>query len=248
MAGEDLVFAGVASALMRNAKPAPATTTTPPTGSSPTVSFTQSQLEQLSGAIADGVRSVEFPAPVVNVPAPVVNFPPDLQVRFTDTEIQRLATALQATEQPAKLVETRVLTLDADGTVVNGTFPSLTRLVTYQFTQSYQLIAVTLSCSIVNTQAQVAGLFVGRDLGNFVDIGQQSDTQVASDIFISQLTHQNSTVSTIAPLSRTNTIAFSGDKQFIQVEGGTRLALYGCGANNAGNLFSAVVNLHLVAP
>jgi len=109
-------------------------------------------------------------------------------------------------------------------------------------------VAGTLSCSIINTSTAVAGLFLGRDLGEQVDIGQQSDTQTASDIYISQLTHQNSTATTIAPLSRTNTIAFGGDASFIPIQAGTRLAVYACGENDADNFYSAVINLHIIAP
>lgn len=253
MPAEDLVLAGVASAILRNPLPSSTATSTTPTGSSPTVSLTPSQIQQIAGAVADGIRGLDVPAPVVNVPAPVVNVPPvqfpaNLQVQFGDAEIQRLAAAMQGPTGTSRLIETRILTLDTDGTAVNAVFPTLRRLVTYQFTQSYNLIALSLSCSIANTTTNVAGLFVGRDLGAQVNIQQQSDTQVASDIFISQLTHQNSTITTIAPLSRTNTIGFSGDRQFIQIEGGSRLALYGCGDNDANNLYAAVVSLHLVAP
>lgn len=240
MAQGDLLLAGIASAMMKASTPG--TTGTPTAGSSPvTATFTAEQIDQLAGALTEAVGRIE-------VPPAQVSFPSNLQLSFSDTELARIAQAIKPTASESKLIETRVLTLDTDGSVVNSTFPTLRRLVTYQFTQSYLLVAATLSCSIVNTQSSVAGLFFGRDLGDEVDIGQQSDTQVASDIYISQLTHQNSTVATIAPLSRTNTIAFSGDKQFIQVQGGSRLAIYGCGANNAGNLYSAVINLHLVAP
>ena len=237
----DLLLAGVASALLKNANKA---TTATPSGSIPgTATFTPEQIDQLGGALGDAVGRIQ-------VPPAQVSFPSNLQLSFSDAELARIAQAIKppGASEVSKLVETRVLTLNVLGTSVDATFPTLRRLVTYQFTQSYQLIAISLSCSIVNTDATVACLFVGRDMGDQINIAQQSDTQVASDIFISQLTHQNSTVSTIAPLSRTNTIAFSGDKQFIQIEGGSRLALYGCGANDANNLYSAVVNLHLVAP
>jgi hypothetical protein len=115
----------------------------------------------------------------------------------------------------------------------------------YEFTQDYYLVASTLSCSIVNTSTPVAGLFLARDLGAIINIDQTSESQTASDVFISQLTHQNSTATTIAPLSRTNTIAFGGDTQFIRVQAGTRIALYACGTSDANNLYTAVANLHI---
>ena len=244
MAQGDLILAGIASAMMKSATPAAATPTpgTPGTGSSPvTATFSAEQIDQLAGALTDAVGRIE-------VPPAQVSFPSNLQLSFSDAELARIGAAVAGSGTQPKLIETRVLTLDADGTTVNSVFPALRRLVTYQFTQSYQLVALSLSCSIVNTTTNVAGLFVGRDLGEFADIGQQSDTDTASDIFISQLTHQNSTLTTIAPLSRTNTVGFSGDREFIQIQGGSRLALYGCGDNDVNNLYSAVVNLHLVAP
>ena len=235
----DLLLAGVASALLKNANKV---TTATPTGSTPaTATFSQEQIDQLAGALTDAVGAIQIP------PAQV-SFPSNLQLSFSDAELARIASAIKPTAEASKQIETRVLTLNTDGTVVNSAFPTLRRLLTYQFTQSYQLVAISLSCSIVNVDTAVAGLFVGRDLGEQINIQQQSDTQVASDIFISQLTHQNSTLATIAPLSRTNTISFAGDKQFIQIEGGSRLALYGCGTSNVNSFFSAVVNLHLTAP
>ena len=243
-------MAGVASALLKNANKA--TTSTTPTGSSPvTATFTPEQIDQLAGALTEAIGRVQLPnvnVPPISVPPAQVQFPSNLQLSFSDTELARIAQAIRPTAEASKLIETRVLTLNTDATAVNASFPTLRRLLTYQFTQSYQLVAISLSCSIVNVDTAVAGLFVGRDLGEQINIQQQSDTQVASDIFISQLTHQNSTLATIAPLSRTNTISFAGDKQFIQIEGGSRLALYGCGTSNANSFFSAVVNLHLTAP
>jgi hypothetical protein len=138
------------------------------------------------------------------------------------------------------------MTLDFDGSALgNAQFPTLQRMSAYEFTQDYYLVASTLSCSIVNTSTAVAGLFLARDLGPTININQTSESQTASDVFISQLTHQNSTQATIAPLSRTNTIAFGGDTQFIRVQAGTRIALYACGVTDQDNLFTAVANLHI---
>ena len=243
----DLLLAGVASALMRNAKPAtgslnpPATGNGTPTQSGPvTAQFSSEQIDQLAGALMQGVGNIQLP------PAQV-QFPDNLKLSFTDAELERISTSIAGKSRMPKLIETRVLTLDVDGNTCFADFPTIKRLLSYQFTQSYYLVAVTISCSIVNTDTAVAGLFFGRDLGPVVNIEQQSDTQTASDIYISQLTHQNSTVATIAPLSRTNTIAFSGDQQFIQIQAGSQLALYGCGTNNSNNLYSAVINLHVLA-
>ena len=173
-------------------------------------------------------------------------FPSELKLSFSDAELERLAKAVSGSSQTSRLIETRVMTLDFDGSaILASTFPTLQRMSAYEFTQDYYLVASTLSCSIVNTSTQVAGLFLARDQGPIININQTSESQTASDVFISQLTHQNSTATTIAPLSRTNTIAFGGDTQFIRVQAGTRIALYACGFNDPLNLYTAVANLHV---
>jgi len=236
----DLLLAGVASALMRNAKPATGTSVTSPTGSGPvTAQFSSEQIDQLAGALVQGVGNIQLP------PAQV-QFPENLRLSFSDTELERIATAIAGKSQTSRLIETRVMTLNFNGSAIIGAqFPTLQRMSAYEFTQDYYLVASTLSCSIVNTSTPVAGLFLARDLGPVIDIDQTSESQTASDVFISQLTHQNSTVTTIAPLSRTNTIAFGGDTQFIRVQAGTRIALYACGVTDADNLYTAVANLHI---
>jgi len=236
----DLLIAGVASALLRNAKPTTGTAVTSPTVSGPvTAQFSSEQLDQLAGALVQGVGNIQLP------PAQV-QFPENLKLSFSDEELQRIATAIAGTSQTSRLIETRVMTLDFDGSALgNAQFPTLQRMSAYEFTQDYYLVASTLSCSIVNTSTAVAGLFLARDMGAIINIDQTSESQTASDVFISQLTHQNSTPTTIAPLSRTNTIAFGGDTQFIRVQGGTRIALYACGVTDQDNLFTAVANLHV---
>ena len=254
MEGDLLIASALASVLSRETAKTTGTTTNAPAPVSSGI--TQDQINQLSGAIGnavqDAVSQIQIPAPQVNIPdinVPQVQFPSNLQLSFSDAELERMASAISAKSSVIKQIETRVLTLDVAGTAVATSFPLLKRLVTYQFTQDYNLVAGTLSCSIININAtEISGLFLGRDLGEQVDIGQQSDTQTASDIYISQLTHQNSTATTIAPLSRTNTIAFGSDTSFIPIQAGTRLAIYACGANEANNLYTAVINLHISAP
>jgi hypothetical protein len=230
---------------MRNAKPATGTAVTSPTESGPvTAQFSSEQINQLAGAIMQGISTLQ--APEINVPPAQVQFPENLRLSFSDEELQRIATAIAGKSQTSRLIETRVMTLDFNGgAVVGAQFPTLQRMSAYEFTQDYYLVASTLSCSIVNTSNPVAGLFLARDLGPVINIDQTSESQTASDIYISQLTHQNSTATTIAPLSRTNTIAFGGDTQFIRVQAGTRIALYACGVQDTDNLYTAVANLHV---
>jgi hypothetical protein len=238
----DLLLAAIAGAAMKKAQNAQ------PTGIPTSSGITESQLGVISQAIEQGISGIQIPAPQVNVPPAKIEFPSNLQLSFSDTELARIAAAIKPAEagQPSRLIETRVMTLNFNGSaVVNAQFPTLYRMIAYEFTQDYYLVAATLSCSIVNTSTPVAGFFLARDLGPVVNIDQTSESQTASDVFISQVTHQNSTATTIAPLSRTNTIAFGGDTQFIRVQAGTRIALYACGTSDANNLYTAIANLHI---
>jgi hypothetical protein len=243
MAQGDLLLAGIASAMMKSATSATATPSggTPTTGSSPvTATFSGEQIDQLAGALTEAVGRIQ-------VPTPTVNFPSNLEVRFSDTELAKIASSISGSTTPStRLIETRVLSLDFNGGIItNALFPTLQRVANYEFTQDYFLVAVSLSCSLVNITPDVSGLFFGRDLGERINIQQQSNTDTASDIFISQLTHQNSTLATISPLSRTNTVAFGGDTVFIPVQAGTKLAIYACGNNTVANFYTAVASIHV---
>ena len=241
----DLLLAGVASALMRANKPATGTVTSPTVSGPVTAQFSSEQLDQLAGALVQGISNLQ--APEINVPPAQVQFPSNLQLSFSDAELGRIASAIAGSSAlSTKLIETKVLTLNFNGGILqNALFPTLYRVATYEFSQDYFLVAVSLSCSLVNITPDVSGLFFGRDLGSTINIQQNSETETASDIFISQLTHQNSTLATISPLSRTNTIAFGGDTVFIPVQAGTRLAIYACGNNTVANLYSAVASIHV---
>lgn len=271
MAGEDLVLAGVASALLRNARPATASTATPPTGSSPTVSLTQSQLEQLAGAVAEGVRSIDIPAPVVNVPAPDIQFPPNLAVRFSDEELQRIATALSPKTDPNKIrsqIFQRSILIDIgtatipNSTFVNAEFPAGVKVASFNFAEQAGLIGVTLSASIVNTYTKPCGFFVALASANRLNFDTTPYTSTAevgsaktpdSQILLSVFTHQNSTATTINPNTRASAISFGLENAVTIVNSQTTLSLYAfqtvdpaTGLGQTGQLMSAIVTAYYI--
>lgn len=255
MAGEDLVFAGVASALLRNARPATASTATPPTGSSPTVSLTQSQLEQLSGAVAEGIRSVEFPAPVVNVPAPVVNIPQNLTVTLPDAQIDRLAQSISVPAEKPLDILNRSVQADFTGAAIHalvspsatGSYPNLIRLASIQFIQDVSLVGIVLSASLLNTGTEPMGLFVARDTGLIINFATPTDPTVrANDIYLSILTHNNSTVGTNAPASRTSSIGFSPKSGGILFKSASSISIYGCSQNIASALLTGILSVYYI--
>jgi len=248
MAGEDLVFAGVASALLRNAKPAPATTTTQPTGSSPTVSLTSEQLDQLAGAVAEGVRSVEFPAPVVSIPQ-------NLSVSLPESQIQRIAQAVSVpgTEKPLDILN-RSVQADFTGagihalvTPASASYPNLVRLASIQFIQDVTLVGIVLSASLLNTGTEPMGLFVARDTGLIINFATPADPTVrANDIYLSILTHNNSTIGTNAPASRTSSIGFSPKSGGILFKSASSVSIYGCSQNVASALLTGVLSVYYI--
>ena len=261
MAGEDLVLAGVASAILRNAQPKATAPATTPAGSSPTVSFTSEQLDQLAGAVADGVRSAG--------PAEV-SLPPTLSVRFTDEEIARLATALTPAKkdgiksqifQRSILIDIGTATVP-DSTFVNAEFPSGVKVASFNFSEQAGLIGVTLSASIVNTFTKPAGFFVALASAsrlNFDATPYLTNAEVGSaknpdsQILLSVFTHQNSTPTTINPNTRASAISFGLENAVTIVNSQTTLSLYAfqtvnpaTGLGETGQLMSAILTAYYI--
>lgn len=257
MAGEDLVFAGVASALLRNAKPA--STTTPPTGSSPTVSFTAEQLDQLAGAVAEGVRSVQIPTPVVNVPP--VTIPESIRATLSPEQISQITSAIQnaGAGQAVKMkqVQNRFLqTPNLAGTTIhtlaggapNGSYPNIVLVDSIQFTENVNLIAIVLSVSMLNTGTEPMGLYAARVQAPVINLTSQADPTIrATDIYLSLMTHNNSTGITNAPASRTSSIAFSPTTAPVSMKSGQSIGIYACSQNIATALMTADLSVFYFA-
>ena len=245
----DLLLAGVASALMRNAKPATGTVTTPSTESGPvTAQFSSEQIDQLAGALVQGVRSIEIPAPVVNVPG-------ILQATFSDSQIAQLAGSITSpVEKPLDILN-RSVQADFTGAGINAlvapsatsSYPNIIRLAQIQFTQDVSLVGIVLSASLLNTGTEPMGLFVARDTGLIINFATQPDPTVrAQDIYLSILTHNNSTVGTNAPASRTSSIGFSPKTGGILFKSATSISIYGCAQNLASALLTGVLSVYYI--
>jgi hypothetical protein len=261
----DLLIAGVASALMRSAKPATGTVTTPPTESGPvTAQFSSEQLDQLAGALVQGVSNIQLP------PAQV-QFPDNLKLSFSDAELARIAQSLTPSQSASNLksrIYQRTILIDVspttipDSTFIYAEFPVGQKVASFNFAQQAGLIGVTLSASIVNTQTKPCGFFCAladTPLLNFDTTPYTSTTEVGnpkvpdSQILLSVFTHQNSTATTINPNTRSASLSFGLDNAVQIVNSQSTLSIYAFQTANvpgvsgvAGQLMSAVLTAYYI--
>lgn len=143
-------------------------------------------------------------------------------------------------------IESRLLIAESDGATINASFPFIRRLATYVLTKDTGLVGLTLSSSIVNITSGVAGAFVAQDQGDLVNLTQSGSTQIPANVFISQITHQNSTIGTIAPAARTNSLAFGEETSILPLRAGSGISIYACMDANAANLFAASLSIYTI--
>ncbi|NDE14689.1 hypothetical protein EBZ80_07140 [bacterium] len=143
-------------------------------------------------------------------------------------------------------IESRILVAEADGATISTPFPFVRRLATYVLTKDTGLVGLTLSSSIVNITAGVAGAFVAQDQGLAINLLPSGRTQIPANVFISQITHQNSTIGTIAPAARTNSLAFGEETSILPMRAGSGISIYACMDNNAANLFAATLSIYTI--
>ena len=128
-----------------------------------------------------------------------------------------------------------------------SSYPNIIRLAQIQFTQDVNLIGIVLSASLLNTGTEPMGLFVARDTGLIINFATQPDPTVrAQDIYLSILTHNNSTVGTNAPASRTSSIGFSPKTGGILFKSATSISIYGCAQNLASALVTGVLSVYYI--
>ena len=267
----DLLLAGVASALLRNAKPTTGTVTTPTTTESGPVSaqFSNEQINQLAGAIMQGISTMQ--PPEINLPPAQVQFPDNLKLSFSDAELARIAQAV-APSQSAGDIKSRIYqrsiiidiapTTIPDSTFIYAEFPVGQKVASFNFSQQAGLIGVTLSASIVNTQTKPCGFFCAladTPLLNFDTTPYTTTTEVGnpkvpdSQILLSVFTHQNSTSTTINPNTRSASLSFGLENAVQIVNSQSTLALYAFQTADvpgvsgvAGQLMSAVLTAYYI--
>jgi len=125
------------------------------------------------------------------------------------------------------------------------TYPTMKRVSTYQFQRPSSVIALVLSSSLLNFDTQEMVVAVARGNTDFINITNNADNQVAaSDVFITQITHQNSVAGTLSPVSRTTAIAFSPKVAVIDYAAGGTISIYAASGSNANSLISATLSIY----
>jgi hypothetical protein len=218
----DLLLAGVASALMRNAKPTTGASVTSPTGSGPvTAQFSSEQIDQLAGALVQGVSNIQLPVTQVQ-------FPSSLQATISDEQIARITSNQPGQDNRVFDILNRTVQSNVSGLDVNTPYPSIKLLDQILFIQDVRLVGIVLSASLLNTTSNPIGLFCARVTNNIINLQSQADPSIrASDIYLSLITHNNSTVGTNAPASRTASIGFSPKVSAITMKSGSSIGIYG---------------------
>ena len=259
----DLLLASAIAGLLKAQTPAtpPATTTSTFTQQGVQVGITSDQINQLSSAIGnavqDAVSQIQIQAPQINIP-PIevppaqVMLPDSIQASLSDAQIARLVDAVSSSASQGvrmKQVQNRFLQIaNTAGTTINtlaggapnGSYPNIVLIDTIQFTENVNLIAVVLSVSMLNTGTEPMGVYAGRVQGNILNLTSSLDPTIrATDIYLSLLTHNNSTGVTNAPASRTSSIGFSPTSAPVQMKSGQSIGIYACSQNIATALLTA---------
>jgi hypothetical protein len=249
MSQGDLLLAGIASAMMKSATSATATPSggTPTTGSSPvTATFTAEQIDQLAGALTEAVGRIEVATPQVTLSG-------NIQATLSPEQVSQITNAIASAgvsgSVKMKQVQNRFLqTPNTPGTTIhtlaggapNGSFPNIVLVDSIQFTDNVSLIAIVLSVSMLNTGTEPMGIYAGRVQGNVLNLTSPADPTIrATDIYLSLMTHNNSTGFTNAPASRTSSIAFSPATAPVRVPSGQAIGIYACCQNIATTLLTA---------
>ena len=206
------------------------------------------------GRIRIPAPQIEVSPPQVSVPTPQVILPDNLQVSLPETQLSILAQQISRPAETPLNIFNRSVQADFTGAQVHAlvtpssaSYPNLVRLASIQFIQDVQLIGIVLSASLLNTGTEPMGLFVARDTGLIINFATPTDPTVrANDIYLSILTHNNSTVGTNAPASRTASIAFSPKAGAIKFKSASTISIYGCAQNLASALMTGVLSVYYI--
>ena len=143
-------------------------------------------------------------------------------------------------------IMSQMLIAQTTGNVINTPFPFIKKLATLNFESDTGLIGLTISSSILNLSSGVAGFFIAQTQGDLINLTQSDSTAVPANIFISQITHQNSSVGSNAPAARTNSLAFGEATSIIPLRAGSGISIYACSDNTAANLFAAALSVYTI--
>ena len=143
-------------------------------------------------------------------------------------------------------IESRMLIASATGADVLA-FPFIKLLASYEFISDTGLIGLTISSSIINTTTGVAGIFIAQKQADTLNLTQSSQTSIPANIYISQITHQNSPLGTTAPAARTNSLAFGETNSILTLRAGSGIAIYACGDISTNNKFAAALSIYTIS-
>ena len=266
MEGDILLATALANILSKETARANATATSGTTTSAPAQQvsggITQGQIDQLSGAIGnavqDAVSQIQIPTPQINIP-PIevppaqVMLPDSIQASLSDAQIARIASAI-STSSSSQVYDilNRSVQVSFNGAQMNSltpinsaSFPQIVLLNQIQFIQDVRLVGIVLSASLLNTGTEPMGIYACRATGQIINLNPPTDPTIrANDIYLSIITHNNSTVGTNAPASRTSSIGFSPKVSAVLMKAGSSIGIYGCAQNLASALLAGVLSVY----
>jgi len=126
-------------------------------------------------------------------------------------------------------------------------YPTLKRVASYQFDRPSHVIALVLSSSMLNFDTQEMAVAVARGNNEFLNISNSGNDQVAaSDIFMTQITHQNSAPGSLSPVSRTTAISFSPRVAVIDYAAGGFISVYAASGKDASSLIATTLSIYFI--
>lgn len=145
----------------------------------------------------------------------------------------------------------RTLQVSTNGGVLNtgasALYPVFRRVATYSFDVDSAVLALVLSSSLLNTGSGVMGVAIARGDSEFLNLTTPSDPRVAAtDVFLTQITHLNSTIATSAPASRTTAIAFSPSVAVIEFKSGDNISIFAAADNLPTALISSILSIYYI--
>lgn len=127
------------------------------------------------------------------------------------------------------------------------TYPTLRRIASYQFDQPSHVVALVLSSSMLNFDTQQMAVAVARGDSDFINMENSGNNQIAaSDIFMTQITHQNSAAGSLSPVSRTTAISFSPKVAVIDYAAGGVISIYAASGSSVNSLIAATLSIYFV--
>lgn len=127
------------------------------------------------------------------------------------------------------------------------TYPIFRRVASFQFNQPSHVVALVLSSSLLNFDTQEMAVAVARGDSDFLSIANNSNNQIASsDVFMTQISHQNSAAGSLSPVSRTTAVSFSPSTAVIDYAAGGLISIYATSGANANSLIAATLSIYFI--